>query len=515
MKRKLLFILIDLILVFASFMLMAWIKPATVRVVLPTYWVPFIYFSLIWLFISIFIGKYNLDEAKSGRDVYVPITITNFTILAIITIMVYAFKYVFYSRLMVFGTIGVASILEVSLALTYYAFKSAVRIDEAHDIRLDGQVVIPKEVKDFKVKIDEEQLRVDKKLTEREYQNIKGLIKEEANGSVVDFIDRSIDLYNPNNLLISTTTSFNILNQPDNTYHNLVNLKRVNDFRRINSFFEAVNTKIPYGGVFIDRVETYVLRKRRILKKYPPLISYGVYVADWVWKRLFPKLPVTKRIYFFFSQGRKRVLSKAETFGRLYSCGFEVIKEELIENYLYFCARKIGEPAYPESPTYGPLIRLRRYGKDGKFIGVYKFRTMHPYSEYLQQYVYDNYNLEEGGKFKNDFRINTPGKYMRKFWIDELPMLMNIILRDMKIVGVRPLSKQYFDLYHEELKEKRIKHRPGLIPPFYVDLPKTLEEIQESEMKYLNAYEKSPLWTDTRYFFLALYNILIKRARSN
>ena len=86
MKRKLLFIFIDLILVFVSFMLMAWIKPATVRVVLPTYWVPFIYFSLIWLFISIFIGKYNLDEAKSGRDVYVPITITNFTILAIITV---------------------------------------------------------------------------------------------------------------------------------------------------------------------------------------------------------------------------------------------------------------------------------------------------------------------------------------------------------------------------------------------------------------------------------------------
>ena len=112
MKRKLLFIFIDLILVFVSFMLMAWIKPATVRVVLPTYWVPFVFFSLIWLFISVFIGKYNLDEAKSGRDVYVPITITNFTILAIITIMVYAFKYVFYSRLMVFGTIGVASILE-------------------------------------------------------------------------------------------------------------------------------------------------------------------------------------------------------------------------------------------------------------------------------------------------------------------------------------------------------------------------------------------------------------------
>jgi len=140
---------------------------------------------------------------------------------------------------------------------------------------------------------------------------------------------------------------------------------------------------------------------------------------------------------------------------------------------------------------------------------------MHPYSEYLQQYVYDNYNLEEGGKFKNDFRVNSTGKIMRRFWIDELPMLMNILRGDMKFVGVRPLSKQYFELYTPEVREKRIKHRPGLIPPFYVDLPKTLDEIMESEMKYLEAYEKRPFITDTRYFFLAMYNILIKRARSN
>ena len=40
----------------------------------------------------------------------------------------------------------------------------------------------------------------------------------------------------------------------------------------------------------------------------------------------------------------------------------------------------------------------------------------------------------------------------------------------MKIVGVRPLSEHYFSLYDKDLQEKRIKVKPGFIPPFYVDL---------------------------------------------
>jgi hypothetical protein len=70
-------------------------------------------------------------------------------------------------------------------------------------------------------------------------------------------------------------------------------------------------------------------------------------------------------------------------------------------------------------------------------------------------------------------------------------------------------------LYTPELREKRVKYKPGLIPPFYADMPKTLGEIMASEMKYLLAYEKSPLLTDTRYFFLAIYNIIFRKARSS
>jgi lipopolysaccharide/colanic/teichoic acid biosynthesis glycosyltransferase len=140
---------------------------------------------------------------------------------------------------------------------------------------------------------------------------------------------------------------------------------------------------------------------------------------------------------------------------------------------------------------------------------------MHPYSEYLQDYVYRQNKLQQNGKLKNDYRVCTVGQFLRKYWIDELPMLINFFKGDLKLVGVRPISNHYFNLYSEELKQKRIHHKPGLLPPFYADLPKTMEEIMESELKYLEAYEKHPLKTDWKYFWKVFVNIVFKKARSS
>nr|WP_255695654.1 sugar transferase [Rhodohalobacter sp. 614A] len=165
-------------------------------------------------------------------------------------------------------------------------------------------------------------------------------------------------------------------------------------------------------------------------------------------------------------------------------------------------------------PTYGALIRLNRVGKGGKMFRVFKMRTMYPYSEYLQDYIFKKHDLREGGKFRNDFRMTSWGKFFRRYWIDELPMVINWFRGEMKLVGVRPLSKHYFELYPKSLQEMRVKVKPGLVPPYYADMPKTLEEIEESERNYLIAYEKSPFLTDVRYFFRAFLNIFLKGARS-
>jgi len=343
---------------------------------------------------------------------------------------------------------------------------------------------------------------------------LEELIVKETGEEVFTYVKTHTKLDNDSCFVAKTTTRFNIDKLPKNRFRYIINLKYANDIRFLNKFFESVNTKLPFGGIYISSVEVYMNRKERILTKWIKPFNWMYYFVDTIYTRVFPKLPVTKKIYFYISKGKNRVLSRAETFGRLYSCGFEVIDQKFIGNQLYFTARKTCDPHYDQNPTYGAIIRLKRHGKGGKLFNVYKLRTMHAYSEYLQEYIFQQNNLKEGGKFSDDFRITTEGKFFRKFWLDELPMLINLFKGNMKLVGVRPLSKHYFSLYSEELRKKRIKFKPGLVPPYYVDNPKTLKEIMSSEMRYLDAYEKHPLKTDFVYFWKAFYNIIFKHARS-
>lgn len=294
----------------------------------------------------------------------------------------------------------------------------------------------------------------------------------------------------------------------------IINHCRVNDLRYINKFFETVNKTLPDQGYFICCFESLDHRRDRILRKHHPIISYPHYFLDFWAKRVLPKIPILNKVYFSITKGQKRVLSLSETLGRLISCGFDIVDHQTFGNLTYVVSVKKGDPVYDQHPTYGLLIRLERVGKDGKLITVYKVRTMHPYSEYLQSYIYKTNELKDGGKFNNDFRVTSYGRVFRKWWIDELPMLINLLKGELKLVGVRPLSQHYFSLYPKHFQDIRIKHRPGLVPPFYADMPVTFDEILASEMRYLQAYEKAPIRTDLRYFFKSFYNIFFKGARS-
>jgi len=344
---------------------------------------------------------------------------------------------------------------------------------------------------------------------------MKKAFLKEMQPEVRKFLAKYVDLRSQDTKVLSTSTAFNVECLDDDNTNCIVNLKRINDIRFVNKFQEVVNEKLPYGGLYIGLVETHDQRRSRLLHKFLPVLSHLYFFFDFVFKRVFPKLPVLRSVYFLLTNGRNRVMSKAEALGRLVASGFRIIEVKAIGNYTYFVGKKILQPFYDTNPSYGPLFMMNRIGKDGDMIRVFKFRTMYPYAEYLQEYVYEQYNLAEGGKFANDFRITRWGAFMRRFWLDELPMVINLIKGDIKIVGVRPLSKHYFSLYTKELQEKRIDSKPGLLPPFYVDMPSTLEEIIESELKYLRAYEKEPFLTDFRYFFSICGNIFLRRARSN
>lgn len=330
---------------------------------------------------------------------------------------------------------------------------------------------------------------------------------------VKKYIAEFCNLKNAGTYIMRTSISESVVNLPENS-NAIINLKRINDVRGINNFLHKVNDHLVEGGLFVGCVETKYLRKQRIMKRFPSGISHIYYVIDFILKRVFPKFPVTRSFYKILVGERNKVLSRTETLGRLYAAGFEIKSMKFIGKSLFFVATKVKSPLFDYEPVYGPIFKMRRHGQNGKIIHVYKMRTMHSYSEYIQKYVYDTNNLADGGKMNNDFRVSTLGRIFRRYWIDELPMLINLLKGDLKLVGVRPLSSHFLGLYSEELQEKRLKHKPGLIPPFYVDMPKTMEEIQASEMKYLIAYEKTPLWTDTKYLFSAAYNIVIKMARS-
>lgn len=335
---------------------------------------------------------------------------------------------------------------------------------------------------------------------------------------VFDFLEREIELkaFDANKtLVIRSADKYNIDVLDNSSMELIVNLHELNDLRRINDYFRLVNQKLVKNGVYLGCVIPIKNHYKSFQKKYPFLVANIFYLIDFIWKRVFPKLPVLRKVYFYLSKGRNRVISLAETLGRLVYCGFGILDMTEINNLIYFAVRKVKEPSTDKNPSYSLVFKMKRIGKEGKQIFVYKIRTMHPYSEYLQEFVYNQNNLSEGGKFKNDFRISSWGKFLRKFWIDELPMFVNLFKREMKLVGVRPVSPHYLSLYSPEFQQRRKKYKPGLVPPFYADLPTTIEEIEASEKKYLDLFDKNPIKTDIIYFIKIAVNIVFKRKRSS
>lgn len=99
----------------------------------------------------------------------------------------------------------------------------------------------------------------------------------------------------------------------------------------------------------------------------------------------------------------------------------------------------------------GGFYRQERTGRYGKPFRLIKFRSMYVNA--------DKHGLITVGGHDN--RITRVGYYIRKYKIDELPQLINVVKGDMSIVGPRPEVKKYTDLYTEE-QRKILDVRPGI-----------------------------------------------------
>jgi lipopolysaccharide/colanic/teichoic acid biosynthesis glycosyltransferase len=305
------------------------------------------------------------------------------------------------------------------------------------------------------------------------------------------------------------------LQNAENRYKQIGVLKKLNSQRDIDSFLESINSRLSPDGLFFGFAELNGKMRNEIHRQSPRLVRSAAYFVHCAYHRVLPKLNGwTREAYNKWNSSRYHYcISKAELLGRVIKSGFEI--EEIIDDstILFFIARKKRLPDH-RKPSTGVLFRMRRIGRDGRTINVYKLRTMHPYSEYLQHYLMQTNGLEEGGKFRDDFRVTSWGRILRKYWIDELPMLLNVIKGDLKLIGVRPLSHQYFKMYPGEIQRLRTTQKPGLIPPFYADMPKTFSEIVESEKRYLLLHAERPLATDLKYFVRIVRNMMSRRARS-
>lgn len=323
-------------------------------------------------------------------------------------------------------------------------------------------------------------------------------------------------LENRQTKVVANTDRFTFLQIPDYQYKTLVDLTLLNDAKGINRRFCIVNEKLPDDGRYVCcyRPQEYI--KKKTLASYPKPINYIVYGAWFIWKRIIPRMLLTSRAYYDITKGRKRMLSKTEVLGRLYYCGFEVDEIVPMGHIEYVFAHRHSQPYEQEQiKVYGPLIKLPRICKDKEIVYFYKFRTMHPYSEYIQNYVFDQHGgMNIADKSDNDWRITTWGRILRRYWLDELPMVINWLKGDVKLVGIRPLSNAMFSQYPKELQDKRTRTKPGLIPPFYIDHPKTFDELYASENKYLDEYFRHPFWTDVRYFFMTVHSILFTKMHS-
>lgn len=349
-----------------------------------------------------------------------------------------------------------------------------------------------------------------------DYNELQLSILKESDEQLLQFVSEHLDLKkHHHNIIFSTDHSSYTEDVNFTQVCSIINFRKVNHIQKPNELFRAVNTLLPKGGLYIGRFETYGERKESIYMRFGRFMGRFLWMADFVVNRVIPRIPYLEDLYYFLTKGQFHLVSKAEAMGRLVYCGFRIINIKVINGITCFVAKKIGIPMRHLHPSFYPVIRLMRVGKKGKMIGVYKFRTMHPYSEYLQDYFIDMNGYDEKGKPARDYRITRWGRILRKLWIDELPQIINVLKGEMKLVGLRPLSTVRYNQFPGDLKSERIKHKPGCIPPYVaLNMPDDKMNI-EAERIYLSDLCKYPKTTDLRYFFKALYNIVTNKIRGS
>lgn len=155
----------------------------------------------------------------------------------------------------------------------------------------------------------------------------------------------------------------------------------------------------------------------------------------------------------------------------------------IIAIWLHFANKGAGAFFYQERP-----------GKNGKIFKVIKFKSMTDERD------------ENGNLLPNERRITKVGKFIRKFSIDELPQLFNILKGDMALIGPRPLLIRYLDLYTPE-QARRHEVRPGMTGWAQVHGRNNISWTEKFKLDVWYVDHIS-LWVDIKIIFMTIKNVL-------
>lgn len=155
-----------------------------------------------------------------------------------------------------------------------------------------------------------------------------------------------------------------------------------------------------------------------------------------------------------------------------------------------------------ESPG-NPIFSQDRVGKDGKYFKMYKFRSMClDAEEKLDELQEQNEANGPVFKIKDDPRVTRVGHFIRKYSIDELMQLFNILKGDMSIVGPRPALPNEVEEY-DDFARLRLKVKPGLSCYWQVSGRSNIafDEWMKLDVKYIN---EMSLLTDIKIILLTI-----------
>jgi len=520
-KYSLLLILSEMILIALSFFTIHFVKLNTTVIGSDIYFYILISIYFLWFFIALFTHKFILELSTNFLSMIAPFMRSYFIILSLFSAVIFGFRIEGLSRLLIFGTVIAYALLELFIFFSIFMYRFIQKSDipeiNIFEAPLIQEDIVVKEIIGRESGREEKYSIPGKRKNSKQFYEKLSKVYLQDSMNILDFVDKAVDLRKIDIVkseVMDMGNPYNVDILPKNSLEILMNFHELNSFRNLNKYLISVNRIINKYGVFVGKFEPMERRYYYFRNKYPIFFAKTFYMFDFVWRRIFPKVPIFNKLYFFVTKGRNRVFSMAEGLGRLYYCGFEVISLKEIDNFVWFIVNKVDNPL-KTTPSYALFFKQKRVGKEGKSIFIYKVRTMHPFSEFIHKYIYDRNKLDGKGKIKDDFRITSWGSIFRKLWIDELPMVVNWIKRDLKFVGVRPLSETFFNTYPDDLKKERTMYKPGLIPPYYADMPSSIEEVWDSERKYLNQYRKKPFVTDWNYFWRAFKNIVLKGAKSS